>query len=127
MISSEVQIPPALGGVTLLALGNGAPDISSAITAISAGGQKTKLGFGALIGAAMFDITIVTGLIAIICDKPTVARRPFLRDCIFLLVATLFVLFITRYVYCLYLLMLSCSNSVCVKVMVLLQCMVRLE
>ena len=39
-----------LAGVTFVAFGNGAPDISSSVAAITQGGETTKLGLGALLG-----------------------------------------------------------------------------
>jgi len=84
-----------LAGVTFVAFGNGAPDISSSVAAITQGGDTTKLGLGALLGAAVFDPIAVSGAIAVIVNNPKVARRPFLRDCFFLFIAAGCVLFIT--------------------------------
>lgn len=36
-ISQDLGLPPRLGGVTLLALGNGAPDLSASIEAVKTG------------------------------------------------------------------------------------------
>lgn len=96
-LADYLNISDELAGVTFLALGNGAPDISSAITAITKGGNTTQLGIGALLGAAVFDPIVVSAVIAMVCDQPKVARRPFLRDCFFLFIAASCVLFITRY------------------------------
>ena len=39
----------------IIRFGNGAPDIFSSVAAITQGGNTTKLGLGALLGAAVFD------------------------------------------------------------------------
>ncbi|KAG9354430.1 hypothetical protein JZ751_001139 [Albula glossodonta] len=64
-------------GVTFLALGNGAPDVFSAMVAFSR--PHTA-------GAGIFVTTVVAGCVALV--KPfTVASRPFLRDVIFYMAA----------------------------------------
>lgn len=74
-----------VAGVTFLALGNGAPDIFSAIAAFSSP-HTAGLAVGALFGAGIFVTTVVAGSVALV--KPfTVASRPFLRDVSFYMVA----------------------------------------
>uniref|UniRef100_H3C5T5 Solute carrier family 8 member B1 n=1 Tax=Tetraodon nigroviridis TaxID=99883 RepID=H3C5T5_TETNG len=74
-----------VAGVTFLALGNGAPDIFSAIAAFSSP-HTAGLAVGALFGAGVFVTTVVAGSVALV--KPfTMASRPFLRDVSFYMVA----------------------------------------
>ncbi|XP_054629919.1 mitochondrial sodium/calcium exchanger protein isoform X2 [Dunckerocampus dactyliophorus] len=76
---------PQRSSVTFLALGNGAPDVFSAIAAFSRP-HTAGLAVGALFGAGIFVTTVVAGSVALV--KPfTVASRPFLRDVIFYMVA----------------------------------------
>jgi len=60
-ISQDMGLPPRLGGVTLLALGNGAPDLSSSIAAVRSGNYPLAL--GSLTGGIMFVGCIVAGRI----------------------------------------------------------------
>jgi len=53
MFSTTLHLPPRFAGVTLLALGNGAPDVSSTISAINSTADGYKLSLGALTGAGM--------------------------------------------------------------------------
>ncbi|XP_070689308.1 mitochondrial sodium/calcium exchanger protein [Pempheris klunzingeri] len=84
-ISANLHLTHNVAGVTFLALGNGAPDIFSAIAAFS-NPHTAGLAVGALFGAGIFVTTVVAGSVALV--KPfTVASRPFLRDVIFYMVA----------------------------------------
>ncbi|XP_030621985.1 mitochondrial sodium/calcium exchanger protein [Chanos chanos] len=84
-ISSTLQLTHNVAGVTFLALGNGAPDVFSAIAAFSQP-RTAGLAIGALFGAGIFVTTVVAGSVALV--KPfTVASRPFLRDVIFYMAA----------------------------------------
>lgn len=84
-ISSTLRLTHNVAGVTFLALGNGAPDVFSAMVAFSHP-QTAGLAVGALFGAGIFVTTVVAGSIALV--KPfTVASRPFLRDVVFYMAA----------------------------------------
>uniref|UniRef100_A0AAR2IRD1 Sodium/calcium exchanger membrane region domain-containing protein n=1 Tax=Pygocentrus nattereri TaxID=42514 RepID=A0AAR2IRD1_PYGNA len=84
-ISSSLRLTHNVAGVTFLALGNGAPDVFSAMAAFSRP-QTAGLAIGALFGAGIFVTTVVAGSVALV--KPfTVASRPFLRDVIFYMAA----------------------------------------
>jgi sodium/potassium/calcium exchanger 6 len=80
--------------VTLLAFGNGAPDIFSALAAINQPNiKRASLAFGALFGAGMFVTTIVVG--AVVISKPfMLTRRPYMRDLIFYLAAVYWTFFV---------------------------------
>ena len=73
-----------IAGITILAFGNGAPDIFSSLAGV--GSNRPELVFGALFGAGMFVTTVVAG--AICWLKPfDLMKRPFLRDISFYLIA----------------------------------------
>ena len=86
MFSMKMGLPPRFAGVTLLALGNGAPDVSSTVSAIS---QNPKEGYllslGALTGAAMFVGTVVAGMVIVEADGVK-CRGALVRDLIMFLV-----------------------------------------
>ncbi|BEI85575.1 hypothetical protein CcaverHIS002_0509760 [Cutaneotrichosporon cavernicola] len=71
-------------GVTLLAFGNGSPDVFSTFVAMREG--TFGLAAGELIGAATFITSIVVGSIAMV-QPFQVPRYPFLRDIAFFMVA----------------------------------------
>ena len=87
MIADSLKLSQNIAGVTFLAFGNGAPDVFSAIAAITnAKDGDAGLAFGALFGAGIFVSTVIVGTICLI--KPfTSMQRPLLRDIIFFMFA----------------------------------------
>ncbi|KAL3795639.1 hypothetical protein HJC23_002046 [Cyclotella cryptica] len=88
MISSEFQVPPPLAGVTLLALGNGSPDVSAVCNAIRSNpSEGIPLSLGELTGGGMFVQSIVVGRIVSIGRKTkgdeergVICREELIRD-----------------------------------------------
>ncbi len=79
----------SVAGVTLLAFGNGSPDVFSTFSAMRA--NSGNLALGELLGAATFIVSCVVGSVCII--KPfKVHRGPFLRDVGFFTIAVSLVL-----------------------------------
>ena len=86
-IASMLGMSESLAGVTLLAFGNGSPDVFSTFAAFRT--HAASLAIGELIGAACFITAVVSGSMALI--RPfNVARRSFIRDVAFFLVAAAF-------------------------------------
>ena len=85
MLSLQIGLPPRFAGVTLLALGNGAPDIASTVNAIRG---DTKLGYlmglGELTGSSMFISTVVTGSIAYFASSGVPCKGALIRDVVML-------------------------------------------
>lgn len=84
-ISTCLHLTHNVAGVTFLALGNGSPDVFSAMAAFSRP-HTAGLAVGALFGAGIFVTTVVAGSVSLV--KPfAVASRPFLRDVVFYMAA----------------------------------------
>ncbi|XP_030847023.1 mitochondrial sodium/calcium exchanger protein [Strongylocentrotus purpuratus] len=94
VMARTLKLSQNIAGVTLLAFGNGAPDIFSAIAAITnSRNGEAGLAIGALFGAGIFVTTVVAGSIAM--SRPfKMVERPFLRDAIFYLVAAFWTFYI---------------------------------
>ncbi|XP_078600082.1 mitochondrial sodium/calcium exchanger protein-like isoform X1 [Branchiostoma floridae x Branchiostoma japonicum] len=87
VISDTLKLSQNIAGVTILAFGNGAPDIFSAVAAITNNnGVNAGLAIGALFGAGVFVTTVVVGAVAILTPFEMM-QRPFLRDVVFYLAA----------------------------------------
>ncbi|KAI9809715.1 MAG: hypothetical protein M1825_000148 [Sarcosagium campestre] len=86
-IAALLGMSESMAGVTFLAFGNGSPDVFSTFAAMST--NSGSLAVGELIGAAGFITAVVAGSMAIV--RPfKVARRSFVRDVGFFIVATCF-------------------------------------
>jgi sodium/potassium/calcium exchanger 6 len=91
MFSGKLGLPPRFAGVTLLALGNGAADVSATINAIAGDVQNGyKLSLGALTGAAMFIGAVVAGCVIVVAGGVP-CRGALVRDVSALLIAVLVV------------------------------------
>lgn len=94
-----LRLTPSTGGVTLLALGNGAPDLFASLAAISVGNHR--IGLGAILSAGTFVSTFVVGCVALTAAPFTVAAFPFTRDVLFYAVSVcmLFAVYVSGVVY----------------------------
>lgn len=86
-IANLLGMSESMAGVTFLAFGNGSPDVFSTFAAFNT--NSASLAIGELIGAAGFITAVVAGSMALV--RPfKVARRSFVRDVSFFIVAATF-------------------------------------
>ncbi|EXJ96321.1 hypothetical protein A1O1_01447 [Capronia coronata CBS 617.96] len=86
-IASILGMSESLTGVTFLAFGNGSPDVFSTFAAMSS--NSGSLAVGELMGAAGFITAVVAGSMALVAPFQ-VARKSFVRDVGFFVVAASF-------------------------------------
>ncbi len=75
-LSNFLRLRPEVAGITLLAIGNGAPDVFTALAGIADAGDF-QLVVGALLGASTFISTVVLGAVLLSARNPrkaTIAR-----------------------------------------------------
>lgn len=77
-LATFLNLSPNVAGVTLLAFGNGAPDVFSSFAALT-GQSGDSLGISAILGAGVFVTTVVLAACIFPSEFPT-HRRPFVRD-----------------------------------------------
>lgn len=91
-LAAQLRLSPSMGAVTLLALGNGAPDVFASVAALRGGQPRT--GFGAILSAGTFVSAFVVGFVAIYAAPFAVDPAPFVRDVLFYLTAALFLFYV---------------------------------
>ncbi len=79
-ISDRLNLPASVAGASLMAMGSSAPELIIALTALFRdGGAHSDLGIGTIVGSALFNILVITGVSAMV--RPAVSRvKVVLRD-----------------------------------------------
>ncbi|XP_065852741.1 cation/calcium exchanger 2 [Euphorbia lathyris] len=95
-LSGLLKLSPTIAGVTLLSLGNGAPDVFASLVSFMGGNGRSDVGFNTVLGGASFTPCIVVGIISILVKNKDikVSKRAFVRDISFFLVVLGFLGFI---------------------------------
>nr|AIN39836.1 hypothetical protein [Zoysia matrella] len=95
-LSAALRLPPAVAGVTLLSLGNGAPDVFASVVSFVSTGDGGGVGLNSALGGALFVSTVVAGAVALAVGRRgggvVVEGRGFVRDLCFLLLALCYLL-----------------------------------
>lgn len=73
-LTDALALDESTAGVTLLALGNAAPDAAGALAAVRRG--AAQLALGELLGAAAFVSTFVAGIVMLAACRPVSQSRP---------------------------------------------------
>jgi len=96
MFSLRMGLPPRFAGVTLLALGNGAADVSATVSAFLMDPERGyQMSLGALTGAGMFVGTVVAGVV-IVTAEGVPCRGALVRDVAAFLITTVVVYVILK-------------------------------
>ena len=85
-ISEFFRLSDVVAGVTLLALGNGAADIITAMTSVEGSRNGGNLAIAGLVGSALFGVVVNTSVIAF-CFSPVVDPSTCTRDLLVLVLA----------------------------------------
>ncbi|XP_015872717.3 cation/calcium exchanger 2 [Ziziphus jujuba] len=97
-LSKLLKLPPTIAGVTLLSLGNGAPDVFASLVSFMGGGT-CEIGLNTVLGGASFVSCVVVGIISVSLRRRRIRinKPDFVRDvCFFLLVVVCLIVVLIR-------------------------------
>ncbi|KAI9093652.1 hypothetical protein K1719_027101 [Acacia pycnantha] len=94
-LSNILKLSPTIAGVTLLSLGNGAPDFFASVVSFTRS-SNGAVGLNSILGGAFFVSSIVLGIISILVSPKQIAvdKASFIRDVLFFLFTLLVLLII---------------------------------
>jgi K+-dependent Na+/Ca+ exchanger-like protein len=83
-----------MAGSTLMAAGSSAPELAVALFAIFMAGNHEALGIGTIVGSALFNILLITGVVMYIRKSAKLIWQPILRDIIFYILSILLLVYV---------------------------------
>lgn len=85
-IVEKLQLSDDVAGATFMAAGSSAPELFTSVIGVFV--AKGDVGIGTIVGSAVFNILVIIGLCALLCDKPTqLSWWPLLRDSSYYLIS----------------------------------------
>src|SRR5210317_2258358 len=93
-ISRKLKLSSDMAGSTLMAAGSSAPELSVALFAIFMAGNHEAIGVGTIVGSALFNILVITGVVMWYRRSKKLIWQPIFRDIIFYIVAILLLAYI---------------------------------
>ncbi len=86
-IAIRLKLPHNVAGASLMAMGSSAPELAIALLALfTAGGAHSDMGIATIVGSAVFNILIITGISAI-ARPANVSWRVIVRDIVMYVIA----------------------------------------
>lgn len=94
-LSKILKLSPAIAGVTLLSLGNGASDVFASVVSFTRSGNG-GVGLNSILGGAFFISSAVVGVISILISRHQISvdKKSFIRDVVFFLFSLSSLMFI---------------------------------
>ena len=84
-VAKRLDMPSDVAGASLMAVGSSAPELFIALTAVFRGGAHGQVGIGTIVGSAVFNILVITGVSALVAKELKIGKGSVERDIIFYL------------------------------------------
>lgn len=88
-ISRKLRLSSDMAGSTLMAAGSSAPELAVALFAVFMSGHHEAIGVGAIVGSALFNILVITGVVMYIRRSSKLIWQPIFRDIIFYILSVI--------------------------------------
>ncbi len=87
-ISKRLKLSDEVAGASLMAMGSSAPELAIALMALfTAGGAHSDVGIGTIVGSAVFNILVITGLSAVVAGGLHIHIFAVGRDIVYYLIS----------------------------------------
>jgi len=94
-ISRKLNLSDEVAGASLMAMGSSAPELAIALIALfSGGGAHSDVGVGAIVGSAVFNILVITGVSAVVANGLRIHMFAVRRDTAYYLLSIAYLAFI---------------------------------
>ena len=91
IISQRLKLSQDVAGATLMAIGSSAPELFTALIALTKAGSES-IGAGTIVGSAIFNVLVIVGASAV-AARTVLNWKPVLRDILFYIISILLLLF----------------------------------
>jgi len=90
-ISRRLKLSDEVAGASLMAVGSSAPELAIALMALfTAGGAHSDVGIGTIVGSAVFNILVITGVSAVVAGGLHIHIFAVGRDIVYYLISILY-------------------------------------
>jgi len=90
-ISRRLKLSDEVAGASLMAIGSSAPELAIALMALfTAGGAHSDVGIGTIVGSAVFNILVITGISAVVAGGLHIHIFAVGRDIVYYLISILY-------------------------------------
>ncbi|HSG68754.1 MAG TPA: calcium/sodium antiporter [Bacteroidales bacterium] len=93
-ISKKLRLSSDMAGSTLMAAGSSAPELAVALFSILMAGNHEAIGVGTIVGSALFNILVITGVVMYIRGTVKMIWQPLFRDIVFYILSIILLAYI---------------------------------
>ena len=92
-IGDKFRMSSDVAGATLMAAGSSAPELAVMIVSVVKTGHHEAIGVGTIVGSALFNLFIITGVVMAIRNNAKLNWQPLIRDLLFYALSVLLLVY----------------------------------